>query len=88
VLLWAFSELDVEGVIPNLLHVVEAIIVIIAFFNLDNTALNGVRNMKDVPQFLSLLTDVLIFALLTNDRGDKLGSANDGREYSSGSIFT
>jgi hypothetical protein len=84
VLIWVDSKLDVEGMVPDLLHVVPV---------LNNTVLDGVRDLKDTSLLLSLIAYVLILALLTddcwdNDSWDTLGSADDGREYSSGSIFT
>ena len=78
-LIWGDSELDLEGVIPDLLHFIPA---------LDNTVLNCIRDLKDTSLMLSLITYELIFALNTDENGDVLGSADDGREDSFGIIFT
>ena len=55
VLIWGCSDLVIIGVVPDLLHVVPV---------LDDTVLNGVRDLK-IP-LLSLITYVLIVALNTN----------------------
>jgi cell division protein ZapA (FtsZ GTPase activity inhibitor) len=47
---------------------------------------NGIRDLKDTSPLLSLIAYVLILAL--NTLSDVSGSADDGREYSSGIIFT
>jgi hypothetical protein len=79
VLIRGDSELDVEGVVPDLFHVVP---------KLDNTSLNGVRDLKNTSLLLSLVTNVLIPALFSDESSDTLGSADDGGEDCSGSIFT
>ena len=57
VVIWGDSELDVEGVVPDLLHIIPL---------LDDTVLNGVRDLKNTSLLLSLITYVLILALNTD----------------------
>merc|ERR1719354_1034698 len=73
------TELVVEGVMPDLLHIIPVG---------DNTVLNGVLQGEDTSLGLSLVTDIGI--LLTHTDHDTLvaGTANNGGEDSSGSVIT
>jgi hypothetical protein len=85
VLIWGDSEFDIEGVVPDLLHV-RKVIMVFVFVKFDNTPLDWVRDLKDTSPLLSLIAYVLIPALKI--LSDVSGSADDGIEYSSGIIFT
>jgi hypothetical protein len=81
VLIWGDSELDVESVVPDLLHIIPV---------LDDTVLNGVGDLEDPSLLLCLVTEVLVLALNTDENVEVevLGSSDDGRENASGAILT
>jgi hypothetical protein len=66
-------------VVPDLLHIIPI---------LDDTVLDGVRDLENTSLLLGLITEVLFLALNTNENTDVLGSSNDGGEDSSGGIFS
>merc|ERR1712037_853598 len=78
-LLGGNAELVVEGVVPDLLHVIPVG---------DDAVLNGVLQGKDTPLGLGLVTDVGI--LLSHADHDTLvtGTANDGGEDSPGGVVS
>merc|ERR1712053_13618 len=78
-LLGGNTELVVEGVVPDLLHVVPVG---------DDSVLNGVLQGEDTPLGLGLVTNIGI--LLSHTDHDTLvaGTANDGGEDSSGSVIS
>ena len=78
VLVGADSELDVEGMAPDLLHVVPI---------LDDTLLNGGGDLEHASHLLSLVAEVLILALKTLKDAEVLGPADDRREDGSRSVF-
>jgi hypothetical protein len=73
------TELVVEGVMPDLLHIVPVG---------DHTVFNGVFQLEDTSLGLSLITDEAVFGIHTDHDSGVLGSSNDGREDSSGSIIS
>merc|ERR1712168_1581461 len=77
--LWGNTELVVEGVMPDLLHVIPVG---------DDTVLNRVLQGKDTSLGLGLIT--YIGVLLTHTDHDTLvaGTANNGGEDSSGSVIS
>ena len=79
VLLRGNSELVVEGVMPDLLHIVPVG---------DDSVLDGVLQSKDTPLALGLISDVGV--LLSHANHDTLmpGSANNGGEDGSGSVIS
>uniref|UniRef100_A0A1Y1KA12 Uncharacterized protein n=1 Tax=Photinus pyralis TaxID=7054 RepID=A0A1Y1KA12_PHOPY len=79
VLLRSDTQLVVEGVVPDLLHVVPVG---------DNTVLNGVSQGEDTTLGLSLVTDVRVLLTHTNHDAMVTGTTDNGRENSSGSVIT
>merc|ERR1711912_18400 len=79
VLLGGNTEFIVEGVMPDLLHIVPVG---------DDTVLNWVLQGEDTTLGLSLITDVGV--LLTHTDHDTLmtGAADDGGEDGTGSVVT
>merc|ERR1712242_270312 len=79
VLLGGNTELVVEGVVPDLLHVIPVG---------DDSVLNGVLQGEDTPLGLGLVTDIGV--LLSHTHHDSLvaGAADDGGEESSGSVIS
>jgi len=79
VFLGGYTELVVEGVMPNLLHIVPVG---------DDTVLDGVLQGQDTSLALGFITDVGV--LLSHADHDTLmtGSSDDGREDSSGSVVS
>merc|ERR1712165_137054 len=77
VLLWSHTELIVEGVVPDLLHVIPVG---------NDAMLDGVLQRKDAPLALSLISHVGV--LLAHAHHDTLvpRAAHDGGEDSPGSI--
>merc|ERR1712054_213430 len=77
--LWGNTELVVEGVMPDLLHIIPVG---------DDTVLNRVLQGKDTSLGLGLIT--YIGVLLTHTDHDTLvaGTANNGGEDSSGSVIS
>merc|ERR1711910_94829 len=78
-LLGGNAELVVEGVVPDLLHVVPVG---------DDSVLNGVLQGEDTPLGLGLVSNIGV--LLTHTDHDTLvaGTADNGREDSSGSVIS
>merc|ERR1712110_573846 len=78
-LLGGNAELVVEGVVPDLLHVIPVG---------DDSVLNGVLQGEDTPLGLGLVTDVGV--LLSHIDHDSLvaGTADNGGEDSSGSVIS
>jgi len=78
-LLWGNAELVVEGVMPDLLHVIPVG---------DDAVLNGVLQGEDTSLGLSLITDIGV--LLTHTDHDTLvpWAADDGWEDSPGGVIT
>ena len=79
VLLWGNSELVVEGVMPDLLHVVPVG---------DDTVLDGVLQGEDTSLGLSFVSDVGVLLAHTDHNTLVSWSTDDGGEDSSGSIVT
>jgi len=79
VLLWGDSELVVEGVVPDLLHIVPVG---------DDTVLDGVLEGEDTSLGLGLVSDVGVLGAHTDHDTLMSGSADDGWVDSSGSIVT
>jgi len=79
VLLWGDSELVVEGVMPDLLHIVPVC---------DDAVLDGVLEGQDTSLGLGFVSDVGV--LLAHADHDTLmsGSAHNGGEDSPGSIVS
>merc|ERR1712110_941766 len=79
VLLGGNTELVVEGVVPDLLHVIPVG---------DDSVLNGVLQGEDTSLGLGLVTDIGI--LLSHTEHDSLvaGTADNGGEDSSGSVIS
>merc|ERR1711868_172814 len=78
-LLGGNTEFIVEGVMPDLLHVIPVG---------DDTVLNGVLEGKDTPLGLSFISNIGI--LLTHTDHDTLvtGASNNGREDSPGGVIS
>mmetsp|Transcript_62306 Transcript_62306/g.109769 ORF Transcript_62306/g.109769 Transcript_62306/m.109769 type:complete len:430 (-) Transcript_62306:38-1327(-) len=79
VLLRGNTQLVVEGVVPDLLHVVPVG---------HDAVLNGVLQGQNTSLGLSLITDVGVLLVHAHHDSRVLGSSNDGREHGSGSIIT
>merc|ERR1712043_50976 len=78
-LLGGSAELVVEGVVPDLLHVVPVG---------DDSVLNGVLQGEDTPLGLGLVTDVGVLLSHTDHDSLVAGTANDGGEDGSGSVIS
>ena len=79
VLFWGNSELVVEGVVPDLLHIVPVG---------DDTVLDGVLEGEDTSLGLGFVSDVGVLGAHTDHDTLMSGSADDGGVDSSGSIVT
>ena len=79
VLLRGDAELVVEGVVPDLLHVVPGG---------NDTVGDRVLEVEDTTLGLGLVTDVHVLVLGTNHGRLDLRAADDGREDSAGSVVT
>jgi len=73
------TELVVESVVPDLLHI---------FPGFDDTCGDWVLKIKDTSLLHGLVTNVLGFLLDTLHGRGVLRAANDGGEDSAGSVFT
>merc|ERR1739836_350276 len=73
------TELVVEGVVPDLLHVVPVG---------DDSVLNGVLQGKDTPLGLGLVTDIGVLLSHTDHDSLVAGTADNGGEDSSGSVIS
>merc|ERR1712045_199675 len=78
-LLGGDTELVVEGVVPDLLHVVPVG---------DDSVLNGVLQGKDTPLGLGLVTDVGVLLSHTNHDTLVAGTSNDGGEDGPGGVVS
>ena len=79
VLLGSNSQLVVEGVVPDLLHVVPVG---------DDSVLDGVFQGEDTSLGLSLIADVRVFLSHSNHDALMPGATDDRREHSSGSVVS
>merc|ERR1712227_701352 len=79
VLLRSNTELVVEGVMPDLLHVIPVG---------DNSMVNGVLQQQDTSLGLGLISNINILARHTHHGTGMLGSSNDGRKDSSWRIIS
>jgi hypothetical protein len=77
VLIWRDSELNVESVVPYHLHIIPV---------LDDTMLDGVRDIENTSLLLSLITEVPAFALKSY-KNLMNRSSDDRREDASGGFF-
>merc|ERR1712038_1344042 len=73
------TELIVEGVVPDLLHIIPVG---------NDSVLNWVLEGKDTSLGLSLISNIGILLTHTNHHTLVAGTANNGREDSSGSIIS
>merc|ERR1712242_194790 len=78
-LLGGDTELVVEGVVPDLLHVVPVG---------DDSVLHGVLQGEDTPLGLGLVTDIGVLLSHTDHDSLVAGAADDGGEDSSGSVIS
>jgi hypothetical protein len=78
VLIWRDSELEVECVVPNLLHIIPVF---------DDTMLDGVRDIENTSLLLSLITDVEVLPINTYE-SFIIRSSDDRMEDASGGIFS
>merc|ERR1719381_246811 len=78
-LLWGNTELIVEGVVPDLLHVVPVG---------DDTVLNRVLQGEDTPLGLGLVSDIGVLLSHTDHHTLVPWATNDGGEYSPGGVIT
>merc|ERR1712154_390689 len=79
VLLGGNSQLIVEGVVPDLLHVIPVG---------PESLLNGVLQGEDTPLGLGLVTDIGVFLSHTDHDSLVAGTADNGGEDSSGSVIS
>jgi hypothetical protein len=79
VLLGGNAELVVEGVVPDLLHVVPVG---------HNTVLNGVLEGEDTTLGLSLISDIGVLLTHADHHTFVAGATNNGGEDSAGSVVT
>merc|ERR1712020_85251 len=78
-LLGGNTELVVEGVVPDLLHIVPVS---------DDSVLNGILQGEDTSLGLGLVTDIGILLSHTDHDSLVAGAANNGGEDSSGSVIS
>merc|ERR1712128_7326 len=78
-LLRGHTELIVEGVVPDLLHIVPVS---------DDSVLNGVLEGEDTPLGLGLVTDIGVLLSHTNHHSLVAGAANIGGEDSPGGVIS
>merc|ERR1711872_602808 len=78
-LIWRDSQLVVEGVMPDLLHVIPVG---------DDTVLDGVHQREDTPLGLSLLTDVGVLVAHADHDTGVFGPADDRGEDGARSVIT
>merc|ERR1719182_1075694 len=79
VLLWGHAQLVVEGVVPDLLHVVPVG---------DDSVLNGILQGEDTPLGLGLVSDVGVLLSHANHHALVAGTSNDGWEDGPWSVIT
>merc|ERR1719300_2304995 len=73
------SQLVVEGMVPDLLHVIPGS---------DDTVLDRVLQGEDTSLGLSLVTDVGVLVAHADHDGDMAGTTNDGGEDGTGSVIS
>merc|ERR1740128_860543 len=73
------TELIVEGVVPDLLHIIPVG---------DDSVLNGVLESEDTSLGLSLISNIGILLSHTDHDSLVTGTANNGREDSTGSVIS
>jgi len=78
VFLWGNSQFIVEGVMPDLLHVIPVG---------DDSVLNRVFQSENTSLGLSLITDIAVFLSHTDHDSLMSGATDDGWEHSSRSII-
>merc|ERR1712088_1180771 len=77
--LWGNTELIVEGVMPDLLHIIPVG---------DDTVFNGVFQGKDTSLGLSFISNIGILLTHTNHDSLVTGTSNNGREDSPGGVIS
>merc|ERR1712106_1065348 len=77
--LWGNTELIVEGVMPDLLHIIPVG---------DDTVFNGVFQGEDTSLGLSFITNIGILLAHTDHDTLVTGTSNNGREDSPGGVIT
>merc|ERR1712195_288363 len=77
--LWGNTELIVEGVVPDLLHIVPVG---------DDSVLNGVLEGQDTSLGLGFISNIGILLSHTNHHSLVAGAPNNGGEDSSGSVIS
>merc|ERR1712106_1194963 len=77
--LWGNTELIVEGVVPDLLHIIPVG---------DDSVLNGVLEGEDTSLGLSLISNIGILLSHTDHHTLVAGTSNNGGEDSSGSVIS
>jgi len=78
VILRGSTELIVESVMPDLLHVLPVV---------DDAVLNRVPKGEHTPLDLSLITDVRLFSIHSNHNAGVTRATNDGREHGTRGII-
>ncbi|KFV63751.1 hypothetical protein N307_15393, partial [Dryobates pubescens] len=78
VLLWGNTQLVVEGVVPNLLHVIPVG---------DNAVLNGVLQGEDAPLALGFIPHITVLLPHAHHHPLVPWTPHNGREHSTGSII-
>ncbi|KAJ8884886.1 hypothetical protein PR048_011082 [Dryococelus australis] len=79
VFLWSYSKFVVEGVMPDLLHIVPVG---------NDAVFDGIFKGEDTSLGLCLVADVAILLTHTHHHTLVTGSANDGREHRSRGVIT
>ena len=79
VLLWGDAELVVEGVVPDLLHIIPVG---------DDAVLDGVLQGEDTTLGLGLVSDVRVFGAHADHDTLVTGTANNGGVDGAGSVIT
>merc|ERR1719245_1435124 len=77
--LWSNTELVVEGVMPDLLHVIPVG---------HNSVINGILEQQDTSLGLGLVSNIDILSLHTCHGNLMLGSSNDRRKHGSWSVIS
>ncbi len=68
VFIWGHSELNVEAVVPDLLHIIPVF---------HDTVFNWVGDLEDSSLLLSLISEIFVFGLDSNEGGGILGSSHN-----------
>merc|ERR1712106_329952 len=77
--LWGNTELVVEGVVPDLLHIIQVG---------DDSVLNGVLEGKDTSLGLGFISNIGTLLSHTDHHSLVAGASNNGGEDRSGSVIT